>query len=172
MKGFLSQVTLQSKLNHPSIVSLCDLFRDNNKYYLVMEYCNGGSVVQLINKIVPKSELIIANIMKQVLRALSYLHSLSIVHRDIKLQNIVFLNTNDSNKGYIPIKMIDFGTAVKSEYKVVQNYPISGTMTYIAPQALKGVLTEKSDLWSSGVLMYILLTGISPFKGKNQSQTK
>ena len=71
--------------------------------------------------------------MKQVFRALSYLHSLNIVHRDIKLQNIVFLNTPDSDKDYIPIKIIDFGTAVESDYKVVPNYPAAGTMTYIAP---------------------------------------
>ena len=96
-----------------------------------MEYCNGGSVVELINKINPKSEVIIANIMRQLLRALSYLHSLNIIHRDIKLENIVFLNGDHSD--CIPIKIIDFGAAVKSELRVVQNYPIAGTLTYLAP---------------------------------------
>lgn len=71
--------------------------------------------------------------MKQIFRALSYMHSLNIVHRDLKLENIVFLNTKENESNFIPIKIIDFGTAVKSQYKVVQNYPIAGTLSYIAP---------------------------------------
>jgi calcium-dependent protein kinase len=165
MRGFLAEVTLQSRLNHPSIVRLCDLFHHRQLYYVVMEYCDGGSVVELINKISHKSEVIIANIMRQLLRALSYLHSLRIIHRDIKLENIVFLKADDTD--CIPIKIIDFGAAVKSEFRVVQNCPIAGTLTYLAPEVMKGVLTDKSDLWSTGVLMYLLLTGVSPFKGKN-----
>lgn len=165
MKGFLAEMTLQSQLNHPSIVSLCDLFHHQQLYYVVMEYCNGGSVVELINKINHKSEAIIVNIMRQLLRALSYLHSLHVIHRDIKLENIVFLKADDTD--CIPIKIIDFGSAVKSHLRVVQNYPIAGTLTYLAPEALKGILTDKSDLWSAGVLMHLLLTGVSPFMGKN-----
>lgn len=85
LRVFLAEVTLQYRLNHPSIVSLCDLFHFNHLYYLVMEYCEGESVIELINKISHKSEVIIANIMRQILRALSYMHSLRNVHRDIKL---------------------------------------------------------------------------------------
>jgi calcium-dependent protein kinase len=55
---------------------------------------------------------------------------------------------------------------------VVQKYPIAGTLTYLAPEAMKGVLTNKSDMWSTGVLMHLLLTGVSPFKGKNEAETK
>jgi calcium-dependent protein kinase len=84
-------MTLLSKLNHPSIITLYDLFSKNKMYYVVMEYCKEGSVVEIINKIAIKSDRIIANIMKQLFRALSYMHSLNIVYRDIKLENIVFL---------------------------------------------------------------------------------
>lgn len=54
----------------------------------------------------------------------------------------------------------------------MQNYPIAGTLTYLAPEVMKGVLTYKSDMWSTGVLMHLLLTGVSPFKGKNEAETK
>jgi calcium-dependent protein kinase len=168
MKDFFAEMTMLSKLSHPSIVTLYNLFHYEKKYYVVMEYCNGSSVIEMINKITPKSEKIVINIMKQLLRALSYMHSLNIVHRDIKLENIVFLHSADLSQAYIPIKIIDFGSAVKMQYKVVQNYPVAGTLTHLAPEVMKGILTEKSDVWSSAVLMYILLTGVSPFKGNTE----
>jgi calcium-dependent protein kinase len=84
-------MTLLSKLQHPAIIKLYDLFKDKNNYYVVMEYCKGGSIVKMFKNVKVKSERIIVNIMKQLLSALSYLHSLDIVHRDIKLDNIVFL---------------------------------------------------------------------------------
>ena len=72
----------------------------------------------------------------------------------------------------ITIKIIDFGTAVQNKHKLVQNYPVAGTLSYLAPEVLSGTLTEKSDIWSSGVLMYILLTGSTPFRGKSESETR
>jgi serine/threonine protein kinase len=103
--------------------------------------------------------------MKQLLSALAYMHSLGMIHRDIKLDNIVFLSGEES----VSIKIIDFGTAVQTAHKIIHNYPIAGTLSYLAPEVLTETLTEKSDIWSSAVLMYILLTGASPFKGKNSS---
>lgn len=102
--------------------------------------------------------------MKQLLSALAYMHSLAMIHRDIKLDNIVFL---PSGEECVSIKIIDFGTAVQTPHKIIHNYPIAGTLSYLAPEVLTETLTEKSDIWSSAVLMYILLTGASPFKGKN-----
>jgi serine/threonine protein kinase len=61
---------------------------------------------------------------------------------------------------------------VQSTYKIVQGYPMAGTLSYLAPEVMKNILSEKSDIWSSGVLLYILLTGVSPFRGSNESQTK
>jgi calcium-dependent protein kinase len=106
--------------------------------------------------------------MKQLFSALTYMHSLDIIHRDIKLDNIVFIDRIDNEIDEpVAIKIIDFGTAVHSKHKILQNYPVTGTLSYLAPEVLKGTLTEKSDIWSSAVLMVILLTGISYFKGKH-----
>jgi calcium-dependent protein kinase len=173
VESLLSEMRVLSQLSHPSIISLHDLFHHQKTYYVVMEYCSGGSVVEMIQSIAPKSELIIANIMKQVFLALSYLHSLNVIHRDIKLENIVFLTAaGQADKDCIPIRLIDFGAAVKSQYRVVQNYPVAGTLSYLAPEAIRGVLCDKSDLWSSGVLLHILLTGVPPFKGRDELETK
>jgi len=99
-----------------------------------MEYCKGGSIVDMISKTKRKSEAIIVNIMKQLLSALSYLHSINIIHPDIKLENIVFLNNiAEESEEFIPIKIIDFGSAVQTKFKIIQNYPIAGTMPYLGP---------------------------------------
>jgi len=67
----------------------------------------------------------------------------------------------------VSIKIIDFGTAVQYKEYITYNYPIAGTLSYLAPEVTKEILVDKSDIWSAGVLMMILLTGFSPFKGKN-----
>lgn len=134
-----------------------------------MEYCRGGTIIEALKRLRNKSEDVIAKIMRQLLSALSYMHSLHIIHRDIKLENIVLLSRAED---CITIKIIDFGTAVQNKHKLVQNYPVAGTLSYLAPEVLSGTLTEKSDIWSTGVLMYILLTGSTPFRGKSESETK
>ncbi len=71
--------------------------------------------------------------MKQLLGALAYMHSLNMIHRDIKLDNIVFLPCGEE---CISIKIIDFGTAVQTRHKLVNNYPIAGTLSYLAPEVI------------------------------------
>ena len=97
-----------------------DLYRYEKHYYVVMEYCRGGSVTEYKSKIKNSPEIVTAHIIRQVLAALNYLHSLSIVHRDIKIDNIVFLDkvTDLNIESNIPIKIIDFGTAQKMKYPV------------------------------------------------------
>lgn len=167
------QAKLLAKIQHPSIIKVYDIFINKNSYYVVMEYCKGGSIIDMIDRFERKSERLIANIIKQLLGALSYLHSMNIVHRDIKLENIVFLEPNiEDQKDLIPIKIIDFGTAVETKVKETSNFPKAGTLTYLAPEVFSGKLTEKSDIWSSAVLITILLTGVSPFNGSNDAEIK
>lgn len=101
-KEFMSELNLLSKLSHPSIIVVYDVFLNENKYFVVMEYCKGGAVVEMLHKCKNKSENTISYIIKQLLSALSYMHSQNIVHRDIKLDNIVFLhpviNSNNISK--------------------------------------------------------------------------
>jgi calcium-dependent protein kinase len=105
--------------------------------------------------------------MKQLLSALVYLHDNYIVHLDIKLENIVFLEKCQNEDDKIYIKLIDFGCAKTFTPFKKKKAKISGTLSYIAPECLQGYYSEKCDIWSSGVLLYILLSGVSPFKGKD-----
>lgn len=107
------------------------------------------------------SEQSINYIMKQLFSALAYLHSMKIVHRDIKLDNIVILS-NDDSSGLYSIKIIDFGTATKvSSFRTQAK--ICGTRSYMAPEVFQGKINVKSDVWSSGVFLYLLFMGKFPF---------
>lgn len=107
------------------------------------------------------SEVEAADIMKEVLAALVYCHSSNIVHRDLKPENIL-LETNE--KG-VTVKIIDFGAAQIFDPKQKMSEK-SGTSYYIAPEVLKHSYTSKCDIWSVGVILYVLLCGYPPFDGK------
>jgi serine/threonine protein kinase len=128
-----------------------------------MELCRGGSLIDVINRNKAFSELALAHIMKQLLSALAYLQAKNMVHRDIKLDNIVALSDEkeDTSDRFYSIKIIDFGTAVKINKRKT---PAAGTRYYMAPETFKGVLNAKSDVWSSGVFLYLLFTGKFPFQ--------
>ncbi len=103
-----------------------------------------------------------ADIMGQLLSAIVYCHQRKIVHRDIKPENVLIESTKDDR---INIKVIDFGTAEAFQPNCKMRQTL-GTPYYIAPEVLQQNYTEKCDVWSCGVLMYILLSGYPPFNGK------
>lgn len=111
------------------------------------------------------SERIAIRIMKQVMSAVLYCHLNGIVHRDIKSDNILFM-TDDIHS---PVKLIDFGISVKFE-KDTKLKDKTGTVLYIAPEVISGSYDEKCDIWSCGVLMYMMLSGSPPFNGNSRQE--
>jgi|Transcript_12858 calcium-dependent protein kinase len=103
--------------------------------------------------------------MGQILSCVSYLHSKGIIHRDLKPENILLEDKND----ILNIKLIDFGTAIRNEARGKIKGAI-GTAYYIAPEVICGAYDEKCDLWSCGVIMYVLLSGTAPFEGQTDSE--
>ncbi len=99
------------KLDHPNIIKLFEVYYFNDSYYLVTEYCEGGSILAYLCQAKEYCESIVKQIIKQLLSALSYMHSLKVAHRDIKLENIVFIKKihSQSRKEDVEIKLIDFG---------------------------------------------------------------
>eukprot|EP00347_Sterkiella_histriomuscorum_P020848 403336235 len=161
---FFQEIDILRQLDHPNIVRLYEVFQDEKRYYLVTELCTGGELFDEITNRSNFSEQDAAVIIKQVLSAVQYCHVKNIVHRDLKPENIL-MDTKNNNQ----IKVIDFGTSQKFDPSKKMNQ-IFGTAYYIAPEVLKGEYNEKCDLWSLGVILYILLSGKPPFDGNDDKE--
>lgn len=164
-KFFEAELSILRKLDHPNILKIFEVFEDKVNYFLVTEFCSGVELFETIQKKIRFSEYEAAQIIRQVLQAISYCHSLGVVHRDLKPENLIYDEENDN-----ALKIIDFGTSVEYDKKKVQLKQMHGTSYYIAPEVLKQNYDERCDVWSIGVLMYILLSGCPPFDGETDDE--
>lgn len=184
IKRLANEITLLKKIHHPNIVRLIDLKKTKSHCYIVMEYCNGGDLSGCLKKYIaahhrPFPEVIVQYIMKQVVSGLNFLHSKKIIHRDLKLDNILVTFNSENDKNSLNMmkavaKIIDFGfaTTLKSS-KANLTYTVLGTPTYMDPQLLKNMeertqntgYDEKADIWSLGTLCYEMLVGHVAFSG-------
>ena len=162
-----NEINILKKLDHPNILKILDFHLSHDKFYLITDYCPEG---ELFNEIQVKkifSEKEAAPIIYQVLSAIRYCHKMRIIHRDIKPENIMIMSREDN--GLLQVKLIDFGTA-KLFAEGNKQKSLVGSSYYIAPEVLRGKYDESCDLWSIGVIMYILLTGGPPFSGNNDDE--
>ncbi|MCQ2816192.1 MAG: protein kinase [archaeon] len=165
----LNEIEALKKIDHPNIVKIFEYYMDSEGYYLITEFCSGGELFEIIEQKKKLEENIIANIMYQIFNAVNYCHStINIVHRDLKPENIL-IESKDIQTGFYNLKIIDFGTAKIFEKNKKENR-IIGSPYYIAPEVLSKNYNEKCDIWSCGVILYILLGGKPPFYGKNDKE--
>ena len=161
------------QFDHPNIVKLFEYFIDNDKYLLITEYCRGGDLFRVIKKKKKFSELSAVYIMFQIFRALIYCHNtIHLAHRDIKPENIViFKKNNTATEDLYDVKLIDFGIAKKLDINNKKmDDKIKGSLYYMAPEVFGKKSDEKCDIWSCGVVLYLLVTGKYPFNGKDQKE--
>lgn len=161
----IDEVKIIAKMDHPNIVKYYETYEDENYVHIVMEYLQGEDLFKLIlaKKNDNFSEKDIADIISCLMKAVAYIHNQKIVHRDIKPENILFSKTNNYNT----LKLIDFGlsTNLKSDSRFRVGSPF-----YMSPEIIEGDISFKSDVWSIGVILYIMLTGKFPFNGKNNDE--
>lgn len=162
----LREVEIFKTLDHPGVLRLYEFFESFDKYYLVMEYFDGGDLYSKLTDLHKLEEKQVSFIMKQIFSAVQYLHSKGIIHRDLKPENILLQNKEDEDWS---LKVIDFDTAVFCSVDS-QIKGMMGSIYYIAPEVFDGFYNEKCDLWSCGVIMYVLLSGIPPFSGLSSYQ--
>ena len=169
MKKIKYETNLMKKLNHPNITKILELFEDKEYILIIMEYINGGNLFSFLKKHRKVSEKTAKLLYRQIILGIKYMHEQGIVHRDIKLENILIdLNNN--------IKICDFGIGRVLSSPAQPLFDQCGTPMYIAPEILlcskeKGYKGFPVDIWSSGIVLYILLSGTLPFSFKNSSES-
>ena len=139
------------------------MFDYRGQYVLVLELCEGGDLFHNIKQSRYFSEAKAAQVIKQVLSAVNYMHKQRVVHRDLKPENILVDKESDT------LKIADFGTAafLRQTQALTE---VVGTPYYMAPEVLRGKYDEKCDVWSCGVILYILLCGAPPFNGHSETE--
>ena len=156
---FRQEAQAAANLSHPNIVNIYDWGRDDEVYYIVMEYVRGTDLKELVTEKGPLDAFKAADYCAQVCSALSVAHGYDIIHRDIKPHNIVL--TPDGQ-----IKVMDFGIARAGNSTMTQTGSVLGTAHYVSPEQAQGrTLGAQSDLYSLGVVLYELVTGRVPFDG-------
>lgn len=150
-----------TSLSHPNIVSIYDVGEEDHILYMVMEYVDGMTLKEYIQRNGPIQVQEALNIMKQITDAIAHAHANDIVHRDIKPQNILIDPTGS-------VKVTDFGIAIAlSATALTQTNAVLGSVHYLSPeQARGGMATKKSDIYALGIVLYELLTGRLPFSGE------
>eukprot|EP00930_Biecheleria_cincta_P014487 TRINITY_DN1243_c0_g1_i2.p1 TRINITY_DN1243_c0_g1~~TRINITY_DN1243_c0_g1_i2.p1 ORF type:complete len:503 (-),score=138.31 TRINITY_DN1243_c0_g1_i2:211-1719(-) len=164
---FKQEIAIMKMMDHPNIIKLYESFEDHRNIYLVMELCLGGELFDKIIELGHFTEVQAALLMQQIIRAIYYMHENSICHRDLKPENFLFANKDNIEKNFL--KIIDFGLSCKFEKDQMLTTK-AGTPYYVAPQVLNGKYDQQSDIWSCGVIMYVLLCGYPPFFGDSDHE--
>ena len=152
---------------HPNIIKLYDVFENENYIYIIMEYCSGGDLLSYFEHYeyeLPETK--VCEIIHKLSMAIYYLHSYGIVHRDLKPENILMTDLTSN----ADIRLLDFGLSkiVGNDEKCTEPY---GTLSFVAPEVLQGKPYDKSvDLWSIGIITFLLLCGYMPFDDKHSER--
>jgi len=165
------EVNIMLALDHPNIVKLYQTFEDSRFVYLILDKCCGGELFERVVVDGRLSEQSTALIMHQIFRATHYMHSMGICHRDLKPENFLFHLDAPIERN--TVKVIDFGIATVFEPDTELTTK-TGTPFYVAPEVVASAWPRygpECDLWSCGVIMYVLLCGRLPFKGHNDAST-
>ena len=190
IKYFNNEISILRKLYHKNIIKLEELKKTTNHYYVIMEYCNGGTLTECLEKYKslyrrPFTEEIVQHIMRQVVDAVNYMHDLKIIHRDLKLENILVKFENEIDKNQMnlmkaEIKIIDFGFAAYKEQtgllKTAIGSPMNMDPLILAKFNSGGAVNkelgydEKADIWSLGTLCYQMLIGECAFNAYNMKE--
>lgn len=164
-KMFFNEAHMVGMLQHPNIMPIFDAGEENGKYYVVTEYIQGARTLARYCK--PDNLLRIDDVVEIVYKcakALHYAHGRGVIHRDIKPSNIMLTTDND-------VRIIDFGIAIVTDSDISQIRGIAGSPSYMSPEQVQSEeLTNRSDLYSLGAVMYELLTGFRPFRAGNLSK--
>jgi len=160
------EIDIMKKLQHPNIIQLMEVVDSPDTLYLVLEFASGGELFDAIVNKGSYSEVDAAKIIRQILEAILYVHNHGIAHRDLKPENLLLVKDDTGNE---IIKIADFG--LSKDFGQEQLQTSCGTPDYVAPEVLMGEPYDVAvDVWSIGVISYVLLCGFPPFYGDSQKE--
>lgn len=165
LEAFIKEAELLREADHPNIIKVLDIYKDSVNAYIITEHCKGGELLERIKEEGSLSENRVANYIKQIVSAVAYLHSKKIIHRDLKLENVIFLS-NDQNSC---LKIVEFGSCKHFE-KNLRVLERVGNPYFMSPEVIIGNFDNKCDVWSIGVMIYVLLSGSQPFVGTTENE--
>ncbi|XP_058266312.1 myosin light chain kinase 2, skeletal/cardiac muscle isoform X2 [Hemibagrus wyckioides] len=163
----LNEIEVMNQLNHANILQLFDAFETKNQVVLVLEYVEGGELFErIVDESCPLTEVDAMVFVKQICEGIQYMHQMYVLHLDLKPENILCVNRSSHQ-----IKIIDFGLARR--YKPREKLRVSfGTPEFLAPEVVNfDFVSFPTDMWTLGVVTYMLLSGLSPFLGDDDSET-
>jgi serine/threonine-protein kinase len=165
IERFKKEAFVSASFSQENVLTIYDFLYHGRSYYLVMEYVEGNDLRTIIDVAAPIPAYVSALIIRDVARGLEYTHSKNIIHRDIKPSNILISRQGE-------VKLIDFGVAKDEEpSRLTLTGMIVGTPSYMSPEQANGDRVEKqSDIYSLGVLMYEMVTGLKPFSGETNTE--
>ena len=167
---FKTEIDLLRATDHPNIIKLYDIYEDSVFIYLIMEECTGGEFFDRLAKRAKQNKMYTerdaAKIFKQIAQAVNYLHAHGVCHRDLKPENILFSTIAEDSQ----VKLIDFGLSKIFNGEDNEMKGSVGTTFYMAPEVINDKYNEKCDIWSCGVILYILLSGNVPFNGRDERE--
>ncbi|XP_043080409.1 myosin light chain kinase 2, skeletal/cardiac muscle [Puntigrus tetrazona] len=163
----LNEIQVMNQLSHPNILQLFEAFEVKNQVVLILEYVEGGELFErIVDESCPLTEVDAMVFVKQICEGVQYMHQMYVLHLDLKPENILLVNRSGHQ-----VKIIDFGLARR--YKPREKLKVSfGTPEFLAPEVVNfDFVSFPTDMWTLGVVTYMLLSGLSPFLGDDDSQT-
>ena len=162
-----NEINVLRTLDHPNVLKIFEFFSGKDSYSIVTEFCPGGDLFQEIVDNGPFREKYCSFVIYQILSAINHCHKMNIIHRDLKPENVLIV---DKDKNDFPrVKICDFGTSKIFEKGSTQRKAV-GSPYYTAPEVLQKNYNEKCDIWSCGVILYILLSARPPFGGEDDEE--
>ena len=162
----ISEIKIHKSLHHPQIVAFEHYFEDTENVYILLEMCQNQTLNELLKRRKRLTEIEVQCYIVQLIKALKYLHSHRVIHRDLKLGNLFLTDKME-------LKVGDFGLATKLDFEGERKRTVCGTPNYIAPEILDGKTghSYEVDIWSLGVIIYTLIIGKPPFETRDVKTT-